>query len=307
MKLPLITKFAAAATLAFGFGTGAEAQWDYKTDVKSQISITAIDCSGCNLTGKDLHGTRMKDSKLSGAILNRVNLSGGTIYNTDFSGAHLKNAFLARATADRVILRGANLSESTLTEIKMSNSDLQSATMAGAELRKGSIRNSNFRGANLTRIIALATDFTDSDLSHARLEGANLTGAIFTNSVLFGTKFGTANLAAAKFEGAQLKGAKLSAVQGLTQAQLDIACGDGLTELPVDLIIPYCSDVASDSETYDMARHGSMAVRDQEIAKRTERAIQNTEGLMKMASPEGRRVLQKIHSDLLAIQRKVEE
>lgn len=307
MIFGMFSRLIVAAALAAGVSGVSAAQWDYKTDVKRQISIYAMSCSGCDLSGKDYSGTKMKNSDLSAAILNRVNLSGGTIYNTDFSGAHLKKAFLVSVKGEKVIFAGANLNNSTLTEIELNHSNLSGATLGGAEIRKANITNSDLSGANLGRVTALASSFTDSNFTRARLDGANLTGAIFTNSVFKNTNFGRANLSAASLSGADLSGAKMANVEGLTQSQIDLACGDGKTELPVDLSIAYCSDVAEDSQVHVLADHHKMAARDLEIIKRTERALKHTEVLMKNASPEGRRALQRIHADLLAIQRKVEE
>ena len=307
MGSSMIIRSAATIALLAMSVSSASAQWNYEVDVKSQISANTLDCTSCDLTGKDLNGTRLKNSRFSGAILNRVNLSGGTIFNSDFSGAHLKKAFLARVRVEDVIFRGANLNDSTLTEIHVTNSDFQGASLTGAELGKGKMIKTNLRGANLGRIIGLATDFEGSDLSFAYLNGANLTTANFTDAILHKTNFGSANVSAATFTVARLEGAILTSAQGLIQNQMDAACGDGQTELPVDITISYCSETLADSPIHDVVGHDKMAERDQEIALRTDRALRNVETLMQSAAPEGRRALQRIHSDLLAIQRTVED
>ncbi len=306
MGTTYISKLASALVLIWtGLGT-AEAQWNYEVDVKSQISANALDCTSCDLSGNDLHGTRLKNSRFSGAILNRVNLSGGVIYKSDFSGAHLRKAFLARVQASEVVFRGANLNGSTMTEIQIKNSDFQGATLSGAEISKGAIIDTNLRGANLSRIIALASSFEGSDLSLAYLDGANLTGSNFKNTVLVNTKFGTANINAVQFDGARMEGARLADVQGLTQGQLDLACGDGKTELPVDLTIKYCAETMVANEVHENGMHAGLAERDREIALRSERAIRHAETLLEQATSENRRLLELIHADLLAIQRKIE-
>jgi len=179
--------------------------------------------------------------------------------------------------------------------------------LVAAELRKGHITNSNLKGANLSRITALASSFKGSDLTLARFNGANLTGADFSEAILLKTDFNNANLGAAKFDGADLSGAKLASAIGLKPEQLDTACGDGKTQLPIDLTISYCKEQAEDTVMHDLDEHSPLAARDREIALRTERAIQNIEFLMKKTTPEGRRALQKVHADLLAIRRKIEE
>lgn len=302
-----VSKILASAFLLTGSVSSAHAQWNYEVDVKSQISANALDCSSCDLSGNDLHGTRLKNSQFSGAILNRVNFSGGVIYKSDFSGAHLKKAFLARVKAEEVIFRGANLNGSTLTEIVVKNSDFQGANLAGAEISKGTFENTILRGVNLSRTIGMTSNFENSDLSFAYLDGANLIGAEFKNAVMSNTSFGTANISAARFDGARMEGAKLANAQGLTQGQLDVACGDGKTELPVDLNISYCAETLVEGNVHEDGFHSGMAERDKEIALRTERAIGHTEFLLETATVETRRTLEKVHADLLAIQRKIEQ
>jgi uncharacterized protein YjbI with pentapeptide repeats len=74
---------------------------------------------------------------------------------------------------------------------------------------------------------------------------ANFTGVSFKDADLAG-----ANMAGAKMKGADLTGAKTSItsflgtdlrhVKGLTQAQLDVACGNARTKLPPGLKIHTC-------------------------------------------------------------------
>jgi uncharacterized protein YjbI with pentapeptide repeats len=82
-----------------------------------------------------------------------------------------------------------------------------------------------FQNANLSGV-----NFSYSNLSRARLTGANLQGANLTRSYLYLT---------------QLGGADLSRTTGLTQAQVDIACGTPDTKLPAGLTPPQswpCTD-----------------------------------------------------------------
>lgn len=307
MKTRPFSKTALTTLCALTITGVSHAQWDYKTDVKRQIEIQAINCSGCNLTGQDYNGVKIKNSNLSGAILDRANLSGGSLIKSDLSGAHLKKAFLVRVKGTQVIFNGANLNNSTLTELEISDSEFKDATLNSAELRKARFYNTKFNEANLGRITALAATFENCDFEKTKFVGANLTKADFANSTFAGAMFGSANLNAASFKGADLSGARMASAMGLTQLQLDEACGDDKTELPLDLTITYCVEVEENAVVHDVAVHEQMAERDLEIAVRTERAISNVEKLMKHASPEGRTALQRIHGDLRAIQRKIEE
>ncbi len=74
-----------------------------------------------------------------------------------------------------------------------------------------------------------------ADLIRANLQSANLQGAKFRG--LFGF------VPVTNFAGADLTGAR-----GLTQQQLDEACGDEETKLPPDLTIEPCPDETEKSE-----------------------------------------------------------
>jgi len=108
----------------------------------------------------------------------------------------------------------------------------------------------DLRGADLTN-----TCVKDHDLHGADFTGANATlmcmsFADFTNVSFRGTELSGANLAGAKMDGADLTGAgtsitsflgtDLRKVKGLTQKQLDVACGDAATKLPPGLKIHTC-------------------------------------------------------------------
>src|ERR1700722_7530162 len=108
----------------------------------------------------------------------------------------------------------------------------------------------NLKGADLTNTCVKA-----HDLHGANFDGANATlmcmsFANFTNASFRGTDLSAANLASAKMDGADLTGAKLditsflgtdlSKTKGLTQAQIDVSCGDDKTKLPPGLKVHFC-------------------------------------------------------------------
>ena len=105
-------------------------------------------------------------------------------------------------------------------------------------------------GARLRQSNLALTTYDDVNLSNANLSVANLFGARFNrtdfsranlqNSIAVGAYFGSSNLAGADLTGANLSGADLSLAKGVTQAQLDRACGDANTRLPKGKSIPAC-------------------------------------------------------------------
>jgi uncharacterized protein YjbI with pentapeptide repeats len=88
----------------------------------------------------------------------------------------------------------------------------------------------NFSGADLRDADGFGGVFSSSNFSGANMENSTWVGAF-----LEGSNFRGANLAGANFSGAELARAS-----GLTQAQLNGACGDQATTLPAGLNIPAC-------------------------------------------------------------------
>jgi len=74
----------------------------------------------------------------------------------------------------------------------------------------------NFSGATFR-----GTDLSGANLAHANLDGADLTGAVMTIT--------------------SIKGTDLTHARGLTQQQLDSACGDAETKVPAGLAVKTCS------------------------------------------------------------------
>jgi uncharacterized protein YjbI with pentapeptide repeats len=87
-----------------------------------------------------------------------------------------------------------------------------------------------FTGADLRDVNAYGTVFSSANFS-----GADLTNATFVGTYLDGSTFKGARMAGTNFSGAEM-----SRVTGLTQAQLNTACGDSSTRLPRGMSIPPC-------------------------------------------------------------------
>jgi uncharacterized protein YjbI with pentapeptide repeats len=81
-------------------------------------------------------------------------------------------------------------------------------------------------------------DLSGRDLSQERLADADLRGAVLIAADLHGADLGTADLLGADLRDARLHGADLSRVLFLSQAQVNVAQGDGNTRLPARLTPP---------------------------------------------------------------------
>ncbi len=105
-------------------------------------------------------------------------------------------------------------------------------------------------GADLTKTCVKEHDLHGADFTNANATLMCMSFANFTNVSFRGTELSAANLAGAMMDGADLTGARTSItsflgtdlrkVKGLTQKQLDVACGDAKTQLPPGLRIHTC-------------------------------------------------------------------
>lgn len=130
---------------------------------------------------------------------------------------------------------GASCPRCNLFQADLSNRTLKGLNLSGARLRQADLslaimNRTSFAGGDLRDVNAYGGVF-----SSASFAGANLTNASFVGAYLQGASFRGATLA-----GVNLSGAEMDRAVGLTQAQLDGACGDEATTLPGTLRVPAC-------------------------------------------------------------------
>ncbi len=153
-------------------------------------------------------------------------LEGGKDYKAQIArvkGAQLAGRDLRYAAARDAFLVKADLSEATLQNADLRRANLQEANLRAAKLQKANLRSSRLQGA---------------DLWKAKLQGAKLRFADLRR----------ANLESADLQGTDLSFADLRGATGLTQEQLDRACGDEKTKLPEylkDYILKLCPKKAN--------------------------------------------------------------
>lgn len=116
---------------------------------------------------------------------------------------------------------------------------------SGMEVRGLNLGSARLRQSDLSLAVMNRTNFSRGDLRDIEAYGAvlsssNLSGANLTNASLVGAYLDGANLSGATLSGANLSGASLDRASGLTQGQLNQACGDETTVLPRGLRIPAC-------------------------------------------------------------------
>jgi uncharacterized protein YjbI with pentapeptide repeats len=188
----------------------------------------AVDWTGCSK-----ERLMLGDTDLTGGIFENAFLSG-----TGFDGALLARANLQRSELVRSSFVGADLTGANLEKSLASRSDFSGAILRGARLVKAEFLRVSFVGADLTDADLSGGDFYRNDFSDAQMTGANLHDAIMPRTVFTKAKMEGANLAGAFLLRARFDDVDLSGVAGLEQSQLDQACGDGATILPVGLVVP---------------------------------------------------------------------
>ena len=126
-----------------------------------------------------------------------------------------------------------------LNDLNVSVTERQFGRVQGGpiNLSRADLRRARLDQATLNEANLMGAVLTEADLTDARLENADLRGA----------RLARAALAGACLKGANLSGADLGLADGLTQAQLDQAVGDGRTALPAHLTAPRTWHLQGDS------------------------------------------------------------
>ena len=141
-----------------------------------------------------------------------------------------QNAGQISSTRGGASCPGCNLFQADFSGLEMPGRNFKGARLRQSNLSLATMSRSNFSGADLRDVDAFGGLFT----------GSNFSGADLTNSTWVGAYLGSSSLRGANLSGANFSGAEMDRVTGLSQRQLDQACGDEATTLPGGLRIPVC-------------------------------------------------------------------
>ena len=125
---------------------------------------------------------------------------------------------------------------SAVASIKAGHHDCAHCNLAGADLSNTCVKNGNLEGANFASAKLFLMCMSYADFKGASFRGTDLSGANLAHAKLDGADFSGALLTITSF-----KGTDLSRAKGLTQKQLDQACGDAATISPAGLHVKTCS------------------------------------------------------------------
>jgi uncharacterized protein YjbI with pentapeptide repeats len=138
------------------------------------------------------------------------------------------------------ILHIARLGNSDLTDARLDRIEAYEADLSGADLT-----NADLSGARMLFSIFVKTNLTKANLGDAMLAVTDMRQAIMAGANLSRANFGSADLRGVDLTGAFLYRTilyrtKLIGATGLTQEQLDSACGNETTILPPGLVARPC-------------------------------------------------------------------
>ena len=114
--------------------------------------------------------------------------------------------------------------------------DCPGCNLQGANLNNTCVKAKNLTGANFDRATAVLMCMSFANFSGATFRGTDLSGANLAHADLDG-----ADLTGAVMDITSLKGTDLTKALGLTQKQLDQACGDADTRVPAGLTVHLCT------------------------------------------------------------------
>ena len=120
--------------------------------------------------------------------------------------------------------------------IKAGNHDCPHCDLAGADLTNTCVKSGNLEGAKFDGARAVLMCMSYADFKGASFRGADLAGANLAHADVDDADFTGADLSITS-----IKGTDLSHARGLTQPQLDRACGDADTKAPAGLTVKTCS------------------------------------------------------------------
>lgn len=162
-------------------------------------------------------------------MLKQILIAAGVVALMSPTGMAQSAADIAKAE------NGESCIDCNLFQAELAYSQIKNVTFAGSRLRQSNLTLSTMDGVSFNR----------TNLSIANLYGGRFTGASFKNAdlsraTLVGGSFDAANFAGANLTDANISGAEMSKARGLTQEQLNAACGDEYTELPTGLSVQQC-------------------------------------------------------------------
>ena len=205
------------------------------------IDVRGADLSHAVLRRKDLRYAAGRESKLTGADLRDADLGRADFQRSAFVGADLESADFSAYGSQLRRFPECLPEEGEQRDADMEDADFRGAYLGRTDLRSRLLTRANFAGANLQ-----GADLRDADLTGANFERA-IVGCYASQKKELEPQIECADLRGALLQRAHFAAADLRRAEGLTQAQLDGACGDQATLLPDGLRLTGCAEAAHEA------------------------------------------------------------
>ncbi len=189
---------------------GDLAWYDLRDIHLNNADLQDCDLSHAILSGMNLWGAKLVDSKACHANLWGAQLDGADLRRSDFRSVNLERSSLRGSDIRNANLVGANMWGADLTNARadhadFSGCDLRSADLAGADLTRVNLSGADLRGVDLRKC-----KLVGAELVGANLQGVDLADADFRWANLRNSDLCWANLSAADLRGASMEGAARS-------------------------------------------------------------------------------------------------
>ncbi len=241
MKIQMLIKRVVICLSAPGvlWANTAFAQTTVSTPVSTSVHVSGS-CSKCDMSRRVIRGLSLQGANFSGSDFSHSNLSGAKLNRSKLNNTSFHKAYLMRVSGIAVNLNNAELRGATLSEASLIASNFTQADLRKADLTGSDFSRSDFSRAKLISTDAMGAVFAGAIFYKSNLGRSDFTGADFSGAQFIATKFGDANVENAVFSGANLSGASMYKITGLSQSQLDVACGSGDTHLPAGYTLKTC-------------------------------------------------------------------
>jgi len=257
------------------------------TPVSTSVHISGS-CSKCDLSRRVMPGLSLQGANFAGSDFSHSNLSGAKLNRSRLNNTSFHKAYLMRVSGVNVNLKNAELRGTTLSEASLTASDFTQADLRKADLTGSDFTRSDFSRAKLISTDAMGAIFVGANFYKSNLGRSDFTHADFSNAQFISTKFGDANVENANFTGANLSGASMHKIMGLTQSQLDKACGSNDTHLPAGFTLKTCpQNVNLDAEARQtpIVPQASFTPNARNLPREATRIFDTTNSVVRMVGP----------------------
>jgi len=218
---------AAVSTALVAFGAG----FFGATSAQAACSSSAgpgVDWTGCRKRALIVSG-----GDFSNAKLNRTDFTGSDLRDTNLTGTSMVKATLTRSS-----IAGAKLLNASLSGVEGIRLAADKAQFQSVDMTKSMFFRARFVQAVLNDVDFSKAEFSRSDFTGAVLQNTTMESSNLSRVIFLATQFSNVNLKDAWTYLTDFSGVDLTATTGLTQNQVNLACGDANTKLPAELETP---------------------------------------------------------------------